>query len=232
MSIVEIAGIWLPERETHLTSYLESTAKKTESRGSYQLATLGTFLRHVPSEKRRTVLDIGGHVGLWSMHLAKYFQKVEAFEPTPVLQECFVRNVLSHPTQARSNVSLHRVALSDQEGAVSISFELDNSGHTHVAPTDPSKHTEGATYVEAQMILLDSLNLSDVDAIKIDVEGFELAVIRGGEDTIRRNKPTICIEQKNHNFYGWDQYDALRLLMTWGAKPVERVVDDYILVWE
>lgn len=232
METVNVAGIWLPDSETHLTPYLKGSAKKTNSRGSYQLGTLGTFMRHVPFDRRRTVLDIGGHVGLWSMHLSKYFKHVHAFEPTPILQHCFEKNVLTHPTEARDNVTLHKMALSDQEGVVTISFEADNSGHTHVAPTDESKLIDGAFYVEAEMKRLDGLDLHDVDAIKIDVEGFEFAVMRGGEQLIRKHKPTICIEQKPHGFYEWGQYDAIKLLMSWGAKPVERVIDDFILVWE
>ncbi len=233
MSITQIAGIWLPEKEKHLTGYLKQTAQKTGGRGSYQLATLGTFLKHVPFDRRRTVLDIGGHVGLWSMHLSKYFRRVHAFEPTPVLQDCFERNVLTHPTEARDNVSLYKIALSDRDGdEVEISFELENSGHTHLAPTNPSKRIDGAEHIKVKTTILDAYDLGDVDAIKIDVEGFEYAVIKGGEETIRRCKPVICIEQKPHDFYEWGQYDAIKLLMSWGAKPVERVIDDFILTWE
>lgn len=233
MNVVEIAGIWLPETESHLTPYLKQSSKKTGSRGSYQLGTLGTFLKHVPFERRRNVLDIGGHVGLWSMHLSKYFQRVYAFEPTPVLQECFERNVLTHPTEARNNVELIKTALSNVDGSKAlISFEPDNSGHTHLAPSDPSKAIAGATHIEVTTTILDAYQISDVDALKIDVEGFEYAVIQGGEEMIRHNKPVICIEQKPHGFYEWGQYDAIKLLMSWGAKPVERVIDDFILTWE
>jgi FkbM family methyltransferase len=233
MTITQIAGIWLPASETHLTAYLNQTAKKTGGRGSYQLGTLATFLKHVPFERRRNVLDIGGHVGLWSMHLSKYFEQVYAFEPTPVLQECFEHNVLTHPAEARDNVRLFKTALSNTSGkTVRISFERDNSGHTHVAPTDPSKHIEGADHIEVTTTILDQYSLGNVDAIKIDVEGFEYAVLQGGERMIRANKPIICIEQKPHGFYEWGQYDAIKLLMSWGAKPVERVVDDFILTWE
>ena len=233
MSITEIAGIWLPETETHLTPYLNGTAKKTGSRGSYQLGTLATFLRHVPFERRRSVLDIGGHVGLWSMHLSKYFQRVYAFEPTPILQDCFERNVLTHPTEARTNVQLIKTALSNVSGdGALISFETDNSGHTHLAPSDPNKHIDGAQHLHVTTTVLDEYLIPDVDAIKIDVEGFEYAVIQGGENLIRRCKPVICIEQKPHGFYEWGQYDAIKMLMSWGAKPVERVIDDFILTWE
>jgi FkbM family methyltransferase len=236
--VKQVAGIWLPDGEAHLTPYLEKSGAKSESgMGSYQLQTLASFLDFVPGDRRGLVLDIGAHVGLWSMHLSRRFDRVEAFEPTPVMQECFVLNVLTHPERPCHNVNLNKVALSDKEGAVEISFELDNSGHTHVAPT-VGEWIEGAERVAAKATTLDTFFSNEfgirprVDAIKIDVEGYEPAVIRGGEAIIRADKPIICIEQKPHGFYGWEQYEAIKILMGWGAKPVGRVVDDFFLVWE
>jgi FkbM family methyltransferase len=232
MNLKQVAGIWLPENETHLVPFLENSMKTGAKRGFYQLHTLTALLNHVPTDRRTHVIDIGGHVGLWSMHLAKRFKRVTAYEPTPVLQECFERNVLNHPDYPIDNVMLVKAALGDHFGEVQISFEIDNSGHTHVAPTDETKLIEGAQYYTAVLATLDSINPSVVDAIKIDVEGYEPAVLRGAEQTIKRCKPVICIEQKPHDFFGWEQYDAVRMLIEWGAKPVERVVDDFILTWE
>lgn len=232
MKMKQVAGIYLPENETHLVPFLEDSVKGRNKRGFYQLHTLSAFLNHIPSARRRTILDIGGHVGLWSMHLSKYFDKVEAFEPTPILQECFRANVLNHPEYFCDNVALHLLALGSTNGHVSISFETDNSGHTHVAPDDQSKLIEGAQYYKAEMKRLDDFGFENVDAIKIDVEGFELDVLLGAEATIRYQKPFICIEQKPHGFYDWDQFEASRTLVRWGAKPVQRIVDDYIFAWE
>jgi FkbM family methyltransferase len=232
VDIRQVAGIWLPANETHLVPFLEDSVKRGAKRGFYQMHTLSGFLKYVPNDRRKLMLDIGGHVGLWSMHLAKCFENVVAFEPTPVLQECFRRNVLEHPDYPVSNVELMRVALGEKMDTVQISFETDNSGHTHVAPTDATKFIQGAVYYDAPMYPLDSLEFEDVSAIKIDVEGYEPAVLRGAEKTIREFKPVICLEQKPHDFFGWEQYDAARLLISWGAKPVERIVDDFIFVWE
>jgi FkbM family methyltransferase len=236
--VKQVAGIWLPNDETHLIPVIERTAAKSQSGvGSYQLQTLAEFMNFVPSDRRDTVVDVGAHVGLWSMHLSRLFKRVEAFEPTEVMQECFGLNVLNHPTKPCRNVVLHKVALSDFEGPVEISFERDNSGHTHVAPLSGEK-IAGAAHLPAQAVTLDGYLANEfgldrsIDAIKIDVEGYEPAVLRGAENTIRRHKPVICIEQKPHGFYGWEQYEAIKILMGWGAKPVHRVVDDFILIWE
>jgi FkbM family methyltransferase len=220
-----IGGIWVPESETHLVHYLETSAAKSNGVGSYQLHTLGAMMDYVSSDRRNLVLDIGGHVGLWSMHFAKYFTKVVAFEPVPVLRECFVQNV------QKPNVELRPYGLGDINEEFDISFERDNSGHTHILPSDPTKHIDGATLIRVPVKRLDDEEFDCVDAIKIDVEGFEPAVIRGAEKTIKKHRPIICMEQKPHNFYEWEQFYATRLLMSWGARPVRRVVDDYIFIW-
>ncbi|RWD13572.1 MAG: FkbM family methyltransferase, partial [Mesorhizobium sp.] len=44
--------------------------------------------------------------------------------------------------------------------------------------------------------MLDSFGLAGIDFLKIDVEGFEKPILEGGEQTIRRERPVIIIEQK------------------------------------
>lgn len=236
--IKKVAGIWLPDTEEHMLPFIEREASQsTSGLGSYQIQTLAKFLDYVPTDRRGLVLDIGAHVGMWSMHLSRRFDRVEAFEPTPIMQECFTLNVLNHPEHPCHNVNLNKIALSDREGDVDISFEPDSSGHTHVAPT-VGEWIPGAEHVPAKATTLDAFFYNEfgirprIDAIKIDVEGYEFAILKGGEAVIRADKPIICIEQKPHGFYGVDQYEGLKILMEWGAKPVGRVIDDFFLVWE
>lgn len=228
-----VGGIWVPKNESHLTGYLKKSASENKSgKGSYQLNTLGVFLDHVPSDRRRVALDIGGHVGLWSMHLGRYFDRVVAFEPIPLFRECFELNVWGADRTQHKNVELRAYGLGDVQQELSLSVEPDNSGHTHILPTDPDKHIASAEIVNAMICRLDDENFDIVDAIKIDVEGFEPAVLMGAEQTIKKHKPIICMEQKPHGFYGWEQYHATRILMGWGAKPVKRVVDDFMFAWD
>lgn len=222
----QVAGIWIPENETHLIGTLQNTAIKSGGKGSYQLATLGAMLDYVPAERRRRFVDVGAHVGLWSMHLAKRFDQVVSFEPVPLFRECFLLNVQA------PNVDLRPYALGDVNSSFDMSVEPDNSGHTHILPDDPNKHIPNAELVHVEMKRLDDETFDVIDAMKIDVEGFEPAVLMGAEQTLKHHKPVICVEQKPHGFYNWDQFYAARLLMMWGAKPVQRVVDDYIFIWE
>lgn len=232
-NIKNVAGIWIPATEEHLLPFLAAGAKRSASgEGSYQLHTLSAFVDHVPSDRRRVVVDIGGNVGLWSMHFSRLFNKVIAYEPVPINQECFALNTYKHPTRPTRNVELRYVALGATPGEVTMEYDGEVSSGTHVASDDLSKRKNNATFIRVPQITLDSERLATVDAIKIDVEGYELPVLQGAENTIRTHKPVICIEQKPWDVFPWDQYDAVKLLMSWGAKPVQRVVDDFVLKWD
>jgi hypothetical protein len=72
----------------------------------------------------------------------------------------------------------------------------------------------------------------NVDFIKIDVEGYELPVVKGAVETITACKPNMVIEQKgNDRFYGQDRAAALSFLMGLGMKQLDVISGDYILGW-
>jgi len=78
---------------------------------------------------------------------------------------------------------------------------------------------------------LDSYNITDVGLIKIDVEGHELKVIKGGLETINICQPVIIIEQNNQveKFNKGLQYDALNFLKTLDYDVVDKYQNDFIL---
>jgi hypothetical protein len=81
------------------------------------------------------------------------------------------------------------------------------------------------------MKTLDSFNLNDVDLIKIDCEGYELFVIQGGIETIKRCRPAIIVEQKpgHGEAYGLSDTEAVSFLKDMGYKLVKEMAGDYIL---
>jgi hypothetical protein len=99
--------------------------------------------------------------------------------------------------------------------------------------------SSGDTYVreggehEAIMAPMDSLDLAQIDFLKIDCEGYELFVIQGGEQTIRRDKPCIVVEQKPGKGaqFGIGDQDAVALLQSWGATLRAKISGDFILSW-
>ena len=210
-------GWYFPNIETHFPQMLAKNISKggpTE----YQQPVRLRSLQHV--KNKRTALDIGANVGLWSRDLVKYFDQVIAFEPVAMFRECLEKNVTA------SNISVESVALGDSEGQVRMIITEGNTGHTHVDPAS----TNGDT----RIIQLDSLNLQNVDYIKIDCEGFEYRVLQGAKETIQRCRPVVVIEQKPHDMYSKDygQFAAIGLLEDWGMVRLDQVKDDWIMGWQ
>jgi len=210
-------GWYFPDIETHFPEMLAKNIKKggpTE----YQQPVRLRSLQYV--KNKRTALDIGANVGLWSRDLTKHFDQVIAFEPVAMFRECLQRNVTA------SNIKVENVALGDQEGWVRMIITEGNTGHTHVDPT--------GTGGDTRIIRLDSLNLQDVDYIKIDCEGYEYRVLQGAKQTIQHCRPVVVIEQKPHDMYSKDygQFAAIDLLKSWDMVVLQQVKDDWIMGWQ
>lgn len=147
----------------------------------------------------RCAVDLGAHIGIFSRHFAKVFDQVVSFEPTLATRECLEKNV-------PANVRIIPFACGDREGTVLFRRHIKNSGGSEVVLGDrESMSTAGIAPAKlklrfedctAGMITLDSLKLDGVGLIKIDVQGCEPLVLRGGEDTIRRCRPVVLIEEK------------------------------------
>lgn len=213
----EIRGIWFPDNDTHFAAQLAHNPL-IDGRGTYQFRKYQAALPYVRG--RGHAVDIGAHVGLWSRVMAIAFAKVTAFEPLPGHVACFERNVTA------AHVTLHAVALAEKAGEARLASGADNSGNAAVCD-------EGGETVKVRT--LDSFRLKDIDFVKIDVEGFEVPVIHGGEKTLKREKPAIIVEQKPNGSaerYGRGRFDALDLLKSWGAEVVFEIGGDFLLVWK
>ena len=125
----------------------------------------------------RVCLDIGSNIGQWTRPLTRRFQSVICFEPNPNFRECFVRNI------TEKNVILWPYGLSDGEHSARQDF---NSTVLRQEDGDIECRT------------LDSFGLNDVDFIKIDVDGFEVPLLEGAQETIAQNLPVINIEMKRY----------------------------------
>lgn len=211
-------GWWFPDQETHFIKMLDkSISKGGPARYQYQVRDRSLLY----CQGFRTALDIGANVGLWSRDLVPRFQRVVAFEPVDIFRECLTLNV-----SLKENFVIETCALGERAGQVEMIITEDNMGHTHV---DPASFGRGSTEIRT----LDSFDYTDIDYIKIDCEGFEYRVLQGAEDTIKRCRPVIVVEQKPHDIYSeqYHQHAAVDLLQSWGMKKVDQVKDDWIMGW-
>lgn len=218
-------GIYLPDGETHLTAWMTKAGELVDGRGTYQVKKLRTALEHV--RQFRTAIDVGGHCGLWSMHLAKRFQHVDAFEPVAAHRECFRLNVKA------DNVTLHACALGAKDGGhVVMKTEPTSSGDSYPDPSRPVTRELGLPAHAVPMRSLDALHLANVDFIKIDCEGYEMFVLEGAVETIKTNWPTIIVEQKpgHAQRFGFGEKDAVPFLMSMGYKLARELSGDFVMV--
>ena len=204
----EVGGWWLPDNEAHIEQYFQSIKAN-----AYQPLHQQVSVKQC--SKFRTAIDIGAHVGLWARGLTEKFETVVCFEPCDEFADILLKN-------APNIAMVHRCALGEQEGRVQLEIEPDNTGSTHVA--------RGATG-DIPMFPLDHFGLDQVDFIKIDVEGYELEVIKGGFETFKRNDPVVIVEQKaKYVVPEQGSHAAVRFLMReLNYRVIGRVVDDWIL---
>jgi len=175
---------------------------------------------------RRTAVDVGAHVGLFSYWLAEDFRQVHAFEPHPDHRVCWAVNMFGRDIDAH----LYPVALGAGMGTVALETPPAprSTGDTYVLPSD---RINGHALVP--MMRLDDYPLENVDFLKIDVEGGELGVVQGGLETIRRWHPVILVEQKaGHGArYGISDTAARDLLVAEGYTLKQTISGDDILTW-
>lgn len=213
-------GWHLPDAEQHLIDWMVNVNMPFKGRLTYQRAKYLAALEFV--KQRRVAVDIGGHVGLWSWPMSFDFQSVVAFEPLSAHVECFMENI-----DDAANVELHKCALGAEPGEVAVRTRTaESSGDSGVEPDGQGEKVELRT--------LDSFDLQEVDFLKCDCEGFEVFVMRGAAETIKRCKPVIIVEQKPETGmekrYGIGTTDAVQFLKGLGYRQARAIQGDYIMV--
>ena len=175
---------------------------------NYQLEELTSALNYC--NNFRTAIDIGAHIGMISNQLSKRFETVESFEIDTDVFECLKQNMSSRC----SNVNIHNFGIGDTEKEVDLR-KTAKTFSTHVV------HNSIGDY---KVKSLDQLHLNNIDFIKIDAEGFEPLIIKGGMETITKNIPVILYERKEHpKRYGYSRDSVLDILEPFGYKMLKKL---------
>ena len=137
--------------------------------------------------RKRTMIDIGANSGIFARPSAELFERVICFEPVFKNFEVLQKNLENY-----DNVELHNLGLGDKDQIVTFELQTLKCGHTkQVEEFVPNPEFEKHT---GELTTLDRFDFQSVDWIKIDVEGFENAVLEGSRDTIQRNRPWLLLE--------------------------------------
>ncbi len=175
------AGLLEPARRVRA-----ALAPDWERRKRRDHAVLGPLMAAI-LEPDSLCVDAGAHRGAVLDLMVRFSPAARhlAFEPIPHLAEN-LRG--SYPS-----VDVHRAALSDTVGSVTFHYfpkHADSSG------IQPLAHLSASTQIEVPTVTLDTVvgDAGPVKLLKIDVEGAELATVRGARETLKRDRPVVVFE--------------------------------------
>ena len=137
-----------------------------------------------------TIIDVGANYGFISLALSSNLAKESSFfsfEPHPQLVDAFKKSLLKNNIK---NIHIENVAVGDINSKIKINLLGQTSNILETGVNIVER-------IEVNQIVLDDFfrdNNIKPDYVKIDVDGYELNVLKGLQDTINKYKPIIVVE--------------------------------------
>ena len=190
-----------------------------DTTGLFDLAVSEAILRlSKPSDK---VVDVGGNIGHMALLLALNVSpggELTVFEPHPAIFQQLSRNFsLNQPRIKLQKLNLVQAAVGASTGTATLVLPEDfnvNDGTAHLA-----EDKDGANGIEVKVTTLDAVFPQDtIQLMKMDVEGHELAALKGAEKLFSDHRVRHLIFEANdgadspvcHQLQAWG-YDIQRL---------------------
>ncbi len=194
MKIEKINGFWVPSNDIHIEDW-KSGKPFTQNK------CLNKFLKYCESQtmKMKTVIDVGAWCGTWSKAIEPYARNVIAFEPDKLHFECLQKNCTINCDPRMEAVGSEEKLVSLTEDDFTQAKRVDKKGII-------------------RMITLDSMEYKDVDMIKIDVEGYEMEVLKGAKNLLESVRYIMIELNNNTKKYGSSNNQVEKHLDTLGFK--------------
>lgn len=171
----------------------------------------------------KVFLDIGAHTGTYALSLAASCAKVHAFEPQRATYYSLCGSIaLSNLTH---KIEAHNFGLgsADQVGQQTLHIVSDDGGGSSLWTNGPNP-TLRTELIEVRT--LDSMNLSNIGFVKMDVEDNEWSVLKGAQETFRRSGwPTFMFESNRENA---ELFDYIRDEMGYTIVPIGGVSNMFL----
>jgi FkbM family methyltransferase len=167
------------------------------------------------------MLDIGAGQGRYAL-LARFVPDMRAYcwEPNPLAYRYLVKNVYLNGLEDRTTT--FQCGLWKKAGQ-KILYTHPHSRRFRSATMGNHPHKAEWDRVEVQVKRLDDFQFARVDLVKLDVEGAEWFVLRGGRRTIKKWKPPLFMECVNTHLFGYEAEELIDTLKSWGYKHFQQI---------
>lgn len=198
-----IANLWCPEIMSGPHAYMRRSKSLDD-----QIALC---------PQRRTCVQAGGHIGIYPIKLAQHFEEVYTFEPELENFSCLQLNTKHLDNVVRNNSFLG----SDSQKRELRKHSKSTGGHQTGEPASTGITTTA----------IDEYKFIFLDAIFLDVEGFEIEILRGALDTIKRCHPLLVLEENGKGKrYGAAVGDLASMMRPYGYRLVASEGEDIVLM--
>lgn len=187
---------------------------------SADIGILHTALEYADSKEN--AIDIGAHIGIISRELSKNFKSVFSFEP--LWSDYTKKNM-----EDLDNVKIYSIGLGEHDTTEEIYIMKNNTGGSSILTHPRRTWQKNAQKQLIEIKPLDYYNFTNVGLIKIDVESYELPVLRGAKNTLQKNNPVILIElMTKYEHPKYPVKDTISFLNSLGYIEIKKVGDNRI----
>ncbi len=177
-------------------SHVERQIIKSGLYDPHLLAVMERFVRPGSS-----VLDIGANIGAYAIPLSQGFPdiQVHAFEPNPFAAARLHKNIALNRA---SRIVVHEVGVGSSRGKLTLhAFPYKDVGISSFI--QPTNSVEAARRIEVEVTTLDDMLAriaGPISLVKMDIQGFELEVLRGARRLLASQRPAVLLEHQDGNF--------------------------------
>jgi len=206
-----INGYWVPDNDHNLVLDLLGPGGEHDNAVFLEIRKLNR------DQPKRLFVDIGANIGRWCKEFCKEYEMVWAFEPAPYNLECFTKN-----TEHDTNIKVRGWGLGEDNHKATLSIAVENHLGSTMAKPDPNG--------DIQIQRLDDQGIENIDLLKIDVEGYETEVLKGGKQSIDKYSPLIAIERHafNYKLLGKEKKESHLYLQSLGYEMMWKLTRDCI----
>jgi FkbM family methyltransferase len=222
-----VKGILFGRQEIEVTPEIWDIGLQWDKHGdgkvSRHYSTVKFFHKQVARLDRPVVIDAGACIGSYSIAAALHpGATVYAFEPNPRILPLLKKQIALNHLEDRITVLPYGLWHKEGEEMLLVHPRLARSGS---ATFGDHPHKNAWHKIPVATRKLDSfaeLWPNGVHIIKLDVEGAERNVLRGGRRIIKRYLPALFMEHVNAHLFGYTKRDLVNLLKSWGYKNFDQ----------